>query len=287
MQKEENRMSQNLELSCEHSQELPYNFPDFLYEGHPEVIEWAKNAVLSTDEIDMCGYTHYVDTVPKKAHSPSGVPYDYMFFKDNGGFISAMHKLDSIRERVGSIPFEAIYQYTVYHPGEPFVFTALPKKTVMELLKDALEPGCRPYFANADSRSPEKHISLLQACREAKEPIVSGISSPDLHEWYWDEYELKKEFGHVKYSLWKHMSSGNATIGRGDWNDICDQCFNFEMKDNPDPQYLEKKKLYQTLKEKHYENPREYPKIPEFRAEYMWTISLSETGKKLLEWYEE
>ena len=81
------------------------NFPEFLFSGRPDIVAVAKGAVLSADEMELFGYTYYMEIVNvsngEYGYGPRRWPLEYSLFKDYGGYFHTMRFISSIQGRIG------------------------------------------------------------------------------------------------------------------------------------------------------------------------------------------
>ena len=56
-----------------------YNFPDFLFEENPQIIEAAKNMTLSAEEMDVFGYWYH------NKYKSQKIPYSSDFMRVMAG----------------------------------------------------------------------------------------------------------------------------------------------------------------------------------------------------------
>lgn len=67
------------------------NFPEFLFNGRPDIVSAARRVVLSANEMELFGYTYYMDGFEGEyGYGPRRWPLEYSLFKDYGGYFATM-----------------------------------------------------------------------------------------------------------------------------------------------------------------------------------------------------
>lgn len=110
----------------EESEEDPIdNFPYFLFRDRPDIINAAQKAVLSIEEMELFGYSCYIEKTYKKK-------YNYFDFKEFGGYFNSMKMIKDIKHKIGDYLgtinhsycslFELVYDHGIKYPNTPFSF---------------------------------------------------------------------------------------------------------------------------------------------------------------------
>lgn len=117
------------------------NFPYFLYEDHPDLIDAAKRLYLTPEMMEVYCYYFYMNYIVKEKIT------DYNFFDKHGGFAKTMRIIEEIRLKINLgdeenyDPLELsndhdieyhqkdylydIYIFGIMNPEKPFIFCEL------------------------------------------------------------------------------------------------------------------------------------------------------------------
>ena len=127
----------------EESEEDPVdNFPYFLFQDRPDIVKAAQEAVLSVEEMELFGYSYYVEKTYKKK-------YNYFDFKEFGGYFNSMKMIRDIKGKIGD------YLKDVNHCSYESMsyFAVHPKKKLQNILDvfpclvELICPKCMRYAA--------------------------------------------------------------------------------------------------------------------------------------------
>ena len=93
------------------------NFPEFLFKGRPDIVLAARSATLTSDEMELFGYSFYMDGLNVSnrdwGYGSNGFPMEYSLFKDFGGYFNTMKLINSIKGRIGE--YSKKESYSCHH----------------------------------------------------------------------------------------------------------------------------------------------------------------------------
>lgn len=251
----------------EESEEDPVdNFPYFLFQDRPDIIKAAQEAVLSVEEMELFGYSCYVEKTYRKK-------YNYFDFKEFGGYFNSMKMIKDIKHKIGDYlktindryydsMFEMVYNHGINYPNTPFSFCSSSKKEIAKYI------GCLPVSGRIDLSG------MYEVCCNAKEPVILGTNTTysdeardlkfiDTDQWYGEKVYRFKE----SYSSYSRFLEINKV-------------------ESSDPGYLQKKAQYLMDRAEYDKHPTLYDHAPEFQIRFTAYLELSELGQKYIEWYE-
>lgn len=271
-----------------------YNFPDFLFEENPQIIEAAKNMTLSAEEMDIFGYWYHNQyEFPK-------IPYTSDFYENHGGYFETMQKLKKIEfmfkgmdnrdvkdVRGGTLPsiMKDIFDFGILYPNQPYSYCSESRHYIVLTLHQLLYDR---------SKKKSEDISwLYEDCRKVKDPLKIGTSSqPDR------KYGLVKDF----VVLEKNTSNCDYQLKRHQYCETCEpelcdifrkcsiyeRCFQIEKREFTDESYLKEKKKHEEDLNEYNKHPSLYDHAPKnFTPQYEYWLSLTDLGKQFVEWVEE
>lgn len=244
------------------------NFPYFLFQDRPNIIKAAQEAVLSVEEMELFGYSYYVETTYKKK-------YSYFDFKEFGGYFNSMKMIENIKSKIGDYLkcansytheslglFGMVYNHGINYPNTPFSFCSSSKKEIAKYI------GCLPVSGKIDLSG------IYEVCCKVKEPVMLGTNTAysdeakslefiDTDRWYWEKVYRFDE----RYSSYSQFLEINKV-------------------ESSDPDYLQKKAQYLMDRAEYDKHPTLYDHAPEFQTQFTAYLELSELGQKYIEWYE-
>ena len=250
----------------EESEEDPVdNFPYFLFQDRPDIIKAAQETVLSVEEMELFGYSCYVEKTYRKK-------YNYFDFKEFGGYFNSMKMIGNIKSKIGDYLgtinhsyaslLNLVYDHGINYPNTPFSFCSSSKKEIVKYI------GCLPVSGSIDLSG------VYEVCCKAKEPVILGTNVAysaeaeylkfiDTDQWYGEKVYRFKE----SYSSYSRFLEINKV-------------------ESSDPGYLQKKAQYLMDRAEYDKHPTLYDHAPEFQIRFTAYLELSELGQKYIEWYE-
>ena len=271
-----------------------YNFPDFLFEENPQIIEAAKNMTLSAEEMDVFGYWYH------NKYKSQKIPYSSDFYESHGGYFTTMKIMEKIEfmfkgmdnrdvkdVRGGTLPsiMKDIYDFGILYPNQPYSYCSESRHYIVLTL---------PQLLYDRSKKKSEDISwLYEDCRKVKDPLKIGTSSqPDR------KYGLVKDF----VVLEKNTSNCDYQLKRHQYCETCEpelcdifrkcsiyeRCFQIEKREFTDESYLKEKKKHEEDLNEYNKHPALYDHAPKnFTPQYEYWLSLTNLGKQFVEWVEE
>lgn len=262
------------------------NFPEFLFKGRPDIVLAARSATLTSDEMELFGYSFYMDGLNVSnrdwGYGSNGFPMEYSLFKDFGGYFNTMKLINSIKGRIGEYSKKEsytsngrslarrVYNYGLKNPGEKFSFCEMSKKDIVDGIEE---------LPNLDAPGTNiKH--LYDNCKAVQEPVFLGTSVQS-HIGKKEMPEAVKRMINVNgTSYWKNITYETNI------DEVSSQCIEIDKKEKSDIDYQKRKKQY-LLDEKAYdEHPSLYDKKPSFAYEYEYWLKLTRIGRQYIEWWE-
>ena len=262
------------------------NFPDFLFTGRPDIVSSARRAVLTSDEMELFGYTYYMSNINgsngEYGHGPRRWPLDYEVFKDYGGYFNTMKLINSIEGRVGEY-FNAalngrtnvgiateVYNYGLMNPGAAFSFIGLSKNDIINMIVKLPELD----------RDSVNLCGLYQKCKAVVEPVFLGTD---------DKSSLRDD--DMPEIIRKLIKAANSYYGHKvdyelDLDEICGQCIALDKKESEDADYLQRKEQHLSDRKAYDEHPDLYDRQPSFKYEFEYWLRLTDMGEKYIKWVE-
>lgn len=271
------------------------NFPYFLFSDRPDVIQAAKNAILSPEEMDVFGYTYYMCHMinsqnDEYGHGPRKWPEDYSFYAAHGGFFRTRQMAGNIYRKIGAyankrtgydlkpIMAELVYTYGYSTSGKGFSFV------------NASKPEIAKYVSTLPCDNDIDDISgLYDMCACAVKPMVLGTEQrlrpyKNLPKQIRDPIELCWTRNN-RYDLYHEKSGRDCIAEYLSMNPLYARCLTIERKEYSDEAYLRRKEQYISDRKAYNAHPNLYDKEPSFDAIYEIQLQLTDMGKKYLEWY--
>ena len=148
------------------------NFPYFLFQDRPDIIKAAQEAELSVEEMELFGYSYYVETTYRKK-------YNYFDFKEFGGYFNSMKMIGNIKSKIGdylkyanslshdlSGLSQMVYDHGINYPNTPFSFCNSSKKEIAKYIRYL------PVSGGSIDLS-----KMYEVCCNAKEPVILGTNA--------------------------------------------------------------------------------------------------------------
>lgn len=251
----------------EESEEDPVdNFPYFLFQDRPDIVKAAQEAVLSVEEMELFGYSYYVEKTYKKK-------YNYFDFKEFGGYFNSMKMIRDIKGKIGDYlkdvnhcSYESmsdlVYNHGINYPNTPFSFCSSSKKEIVKYI------GCLPVSGRIDLSG------MYDVCCNAKEPVILGTNTAysdeardlkfiDTDQWYGEKvYRFKESYS--SYSRFLEINKVESST----------------------PAYLQKKEQYLMDRAEYDKHPTLYDHAPEFQPHFTVYLELTDLGRQYIKWYE-
>lgn len=253
------------------------NFPYFLFRDRPDIIDAAKKAELSAEEVELLGYARYA----KFRRSGCSGFMDYSDFKMFGGYFNTMRTVEDIKNKIGNFLessrysevtslFDMIYNHGLRHPNSTFSFVSQSKHSIIANIQNL------PIYKKKEDRVDIS--GLYKLCCSAKICVKLG-SNKDVCR------EVIQLFGEIlKEPLYGyHRSRYDYQL---DENSFFSRCFVIKKVENSDSDYFERKKQYLADKAAYDEHPLLFDKAPEFCFEFTAYLEMNDLGWKFIEWYE-
>lgn len=254
------------------------NFPYFLFQDRPDIIDAAKRAELSAEEVELMGYTYYTNSLRIGCTGYM----DYSDFKRFGGYFNTMKAAEDIRYKIGILNrnryneaatlFDMVYNYGLQHPNRPFSFVSQPKCEIIANIQNL------PIYKKKEDRIDIS--SLYDLCCSAKICIKLESDKQSCYEAVHSFRKiliLKESHRGYQYSKYDYELDEDSFFAR---------CFVIKKVENSDSDYLERKKLYLADKAAYDAHPLLFDKAPEFCFEFTAFLELNDLGWKFIEWYE-
>ncbi|MQN00731.1 MAG: XRE family transcriptional regulator [Lachnospiraceae bacterium] len=261
------------------------NFPYFLFEDWPAIIDKVKHTVLTEEEMEIFGYTVYLAKVNKKNDSPCMWPMDYSFIREYGGSFAVQQKIRHIKSIIGNYeeknesyyhqnndPFvDIIYQYGVENPDKGFSFMQMP----VEFITDNL--------IRIPDISKDYDISgLYQLCKAVEKPIHVGTTDKS----YLDEEDLPEEICDIIQDGSNRWRSDNKPEYTLNLSAIEKKCIELYKQESDKEDYLQLKEQYMSDRKAYEAHPNLYDHEPKFEFKYDYWVKLTDLGREYIKWYE-
>lgn len=254
------------------------NFPYFFCVERQDVVDAAQKAVLSSEEMNLFGYSYYLNGINNSSYYEDK-PYEYDMFKDFGGFFKTMNMIFHIECKIGDYNFKPtgskgllsfVYYYGIDHPDEGFSFCHLSPADIENHIADLPLP-------NKKNSIEIKGLGAL--CQMVREDIFLGTTK-----------EKNKNIDDVEnvivYIDRNYICGSNMMIYEIKLKNDYARCFEITTKEITDTDYLQRKSRYLSDKKTYDEHPDLYDRSPSFTFQYDYWLRLTEIGKKYLAWYE-
>lgn len=245
------------------------NFPYFLFQDRPDIIKAAQEAVLSVKEMELFGYSYYVETTYKKK-------YNYFDFKEFGGYFNSMKMIGNIKSKIGDYLkyadsythenlglFGMVYNHGWNYPNTPFSFCSSSKKEIAKYI------GCLPVSGGSIDLS-----GMYEVCCNAKEPVMLGTNTA-----YSDEVRSLKFIDTYQWS-------GGQFYGFEDGYSSYSRFLEINKVESSDPDYLQKKAQYLMDRAEYDKHPTLYDHAPVFQTQFTVYLELTDLGRQYIKWYE-
>ena len=245
------------------------NFPYFLFQDRPDIIKAAQEAVLSVEEMELFGYSYYVETTYKKK-------YNYFDFKEFGGYFNSMKMIGNIKSKIGDYLkyadsythenlglFGMVYNHGWNYPNTPFSFCSSSKKEIAKYI------GCLPVSGGSIDLS-----GMYEVCCNAKEPVMLGTNTA-----YSDEVRSLKFIDTYQWS-------GGQFYGFEDGYSSYSRFLEINKVESSDPDYLQKKAQYLMDRAEYDKHPTLYDHAPVFQTQFTVYLELTDLGRQYIKWYE-
>lgn len=260
------------------------NFPYFLFDDRPDIVAAAKRAELSVEEMELFGYTYYleyfIDTCGEYHEHRTSI--DYRVFEKYGGYFRTMCTINQIKLKIGEykwrrkddIPSLAtfVYNFGLCYPNVPFKFCALSKQDIANNVNDL--PGIE---------KDRIYINKLYAkCKAVEKPIFLGTS---------EHYERDDNIPEIVRGLYRrdggsyyHKKNDNSYRMYADG--VIEKCIVIVKRENTEEGYLNRRNQYLSDKEAYDAHPNLFDRAPEFEYQYDFYIRLTDLGREYIQWYE-
>lgn len=245
------------------------NFPYFLFQDRPDIVKAAQEAVLSVEEMELFGYSYYVETTYKKK-------YNYFDFKEFGGYFNSMKMIGNIKSKIGDYLkyadsythenlglFGMVYNHGWNYPNTPFSFCSSSKKEIAKYI------GCLPVSGGSIDLS-----GMYEVCCNAKEPMMLGTNTA-----YSDEVRSLKFIDTYQWS-------GGQFYGFEDGYSSYSRFLEINKVESSDPDYLQKKAQYLMDRAEYDKHPTLYDHAPVFQTQFTVYLELTDLGRQYIKWYE-
>lgn len=245
------------------------NFPYFLFQDRPDIVKAAQEAVLSVEEMELFGYSYYVETTYKKK-------YNYFDFKEFGGYFNSMKMIGNIKSKIGDYLkyadsythenlglFGMVYNHGWNYPNTPFSFCSSSKKEIAKYI------GCLPVSGGSIDLS-----GMYEVCCNAKEPVMLGTNTA-----YSDEVRSLKFIDTYQWS-------GGQFYGFEDGYSSYSRFLEINKVESSDPDYLQKKARYLMDRAEYDKHPTLYDHAPVFQTQFTVYLELTDLGRQYIKWYE-
>ena len=245
------------------------NFPYFLFQDRPDIIKAAQEAVLSVEEMELFGYSYYLETTYKKK-------YNYFDFKEFGGYFNSMKMIGNIKSKIGDYLkyadsythenlglFGMVYNHGWNYPNTPFSFCSSSKKEIAKYI------GCLPVSGGSIDLS-----GMYEVCCNAKEPVMLGTNTA-----YSDEVRSLKFIDTYQWS-------GGQFYGFEDGYSSYSRFLEINKVESSDPDYLQKKAQYLMDRAEYDKHPTLYDHAPVFQTQFTVYLELTDLGRQYIKWYE-
>ena len=243
------------------------NFPEFLFNDRPDVLSFARGAVLTADEMDLFGYLYYVD---------NRCPYEPSIFKYYGGYFHARRLFADIWERIGAISKKSnsyfasfVYNYGMSHPGTSFNFVTQDKETILKYIK---------YIPCLEDSKIDIE-GLYEKCKAVVDPVLLGTTT-EIFVHCKDMPEL------IRNMVDAHSNYKSAPSYYTKLDKISSQCIIIEEKEKSDDEYIKRREQYLSDRKAYDEHPDLYDRAPSFKYEYEYWLKLTEIGEQYIKWME-
>lgn len=242
------------------------NFPYFLFQDRPDIVKAAQEAVLSVEEMELFGYSYYVEKTYKKK-------YNYFDFKEFGGYFNSMKMIRDIKGKIGDYlkevnhcsyrsMFDLVYNHGINYPNTPFSFCSSSKKEIVKYI------GCLPI-------SDIINLSgVYEVCCKAKEPVMLGTNvaySAEAEDLKF--IDTSQYFGKKVYKF----KNGYSSYSR---------FFEIKEVESSNPVYLQEKAQYLMDRTEYDKHPMLYEHAPEFEPQFTAYLELTDLGRQYVKWYE-
>lgn len=259
------------------------NFPYFLFKERPDIASAARRAILSSEEMELFGYTYYInginDSNGEYGHGPRRWPMEYSVFKDYGGYFKTMKMLRGIEAKLGDYIApptnkanlsRVAYNYGLAHPGVGFTYCALSKVDITRTIDD---------LPNLEGK-PIDISKLYSYCDAVREPVCIGTNETS--------YLRNETMPHIICEIVKKRDSWSSRVTEYEMqlSDVSAMCICLEKRESEEKEYLLKKEQYLSDRKAFDEHPGLYDREPSFDFQFVYYLKLTYLGEEYLKWYE-
>jgi transcriptional regulator with XRE-family HTH domain len=260
------------------------NFPYFLFKERPDIASAARRAILSSEEMELFGYSYYMNGINNSnvqdRHGPRRWSMEYSVFKDYGGYFKTMRIIRGIEAKIGDYiapPTKkanlsrVAYNYGLAHPGAGFTYCALSKVDITRTIDD---------LPNLEGK-PIDISELYSYCNAVREPVCIGTNKTS----YLSEGTMPDIIRKIvrNRDYWSSRLEGVELL----LNDVSAMCICIEKIESQEKEYILDKEQYLSDRKAFDEHPGLYDREPSFEFQFSYYLKLTDLGKSYLKWYEE
>jgi transcriptional regulator with XRE-family HTH domain len=259
------------------------NFPYFLFKERPDIASAARRAILSSEEMELFGYSYYMNGINDSnhdyGHGPRRWPMEYSVFKDYGGYFKTMRILRGIEAKIGDYiapPTKkanlsrVAYNYGLKYPGAGFTYCALSKVDITRTIDD---------LPNLEGE-PIDISELYSYCNAVREPVCIGTNKTS----YLREDTMPAIIKNIVKGrdYWSSRTEEYELL----LTDVSAMCICLEKREFEENGYLLRKEQYLSDRKAFDEHPGLYDREPSFEFQFVYYLKLTELGEEYLKWYE-
>lgn len=257
------------------------NFPYFLFVERPDISSAARRAILSSEEMDLFGYSYYMSRVDNsnRGYGPNRWPMEYSVFEKYGGYFVTMKMINEIEEKLGDYIkpadktaslSELVYDFGLRFPGRSFNYCSLSKEDISETV-----------YKLPNLEGKQIDISRLYSyCKAVREPVCIGTSKKS----YLRDDTIPDIICNIVEVRGGYYSKNTDYEIR--LTDVSAMCFCLEKKESEEQEYILKREQYLSDRKAFDEHPGLYDKEPRFEYQFVYYLKLTELGEEYLNWYE-
>lgn len=260
------------------------NFPYFLFKERPDIASAARRAILSTDEMELFGYSYYMSEINglngDYSHGPQRWPMEYSVFEKYGGYFATMNMLSGIEIKVGDYInssgkkpslSKVVYNFGLKFPNMAFTYCALSKKDIASTIND---------LPNLEGNQ-EDISTLYTYCKFVEEPVSLGTNEKSYIKEYDDVHKTLRSIVNSRDSYSYRKQEYELKV-----DGIKALCFEIEKRESCDAEYLKGKEQYLSDRKAFDEHPGLYDREPSFDFKFNYHLKLTDLGKEYIKWYE-
>ncbi len=257
------------------------NFPYFLFVERPDISSAARRAILSSEEMDLFGYSYYMSRVDNsnRGYGPDRWPMEYSVFEKYGGYFVTMKMINEIEEKLGDYIkpadktaslSELVYDFGLRFPGISFNYCSLSKEDISETV-----------YKLPNLEGKQIDISRLYSyCKAVREPVCIGTSKKS----YLRDDTIPDIICNIVEVRGGYYSKNTDYEIR--LTDVSAMCFCLEKKESEEQEYILEREQYLSDRKAFDEHPGLYDKEPRFEYQFLYYLKLTELGEEYLNWYE-